>query len=105
MDARKRLCRARGRQALDGLGVSTDGQTVTGEWSMTATEFRAKCFGLIDEVAATGPEIVITKRGRAVARLVPVRASLGAWFGRGSGHHRDPRRHRRANRRGVGGGD
>ena len=37
--------------------------------------------GLIDEVAETGREIVITKRGRAVARLVPVRRRLGAPFG------------------------
>lgn len=29
---------------------------------MTATEFRAKCLGLMDEVAETGREIVITKR-------------------------------------------
>ena len=36
----------------------------------------------MDEVAETGREIVITKRGRPVARLVPLRPSLGAWFGR-----------------------
>ena len=50
--------------------------------TMTATDFRAKSLGLIDEVAETGREIVITKRGRALARLVPYRASLGPWFGR-----------------------
>ncbi len=49
---------------------------------MSATEFRAKCLALIDEVAETGREIVITKRGRALARLVPLRPSLGTWFGR-----------------------
>ena len=49
---------------------------------MTATEFRAKCLGLMDEVAETGREIVITKRGRPVARLVPVRPAPGSWFGR-----------------------
>ena len=38
---------------------------------MTATEFRAKCLGLMDEVAETGREIVITRRGKPVARLVP----------------------------------
>ena len=59
--------------ALEGLGVSTDGQTVTGEWTMSATEFRAKCLGLMDEVAETGMEIVIAKRGRPAARLVPFR--------------------------------
>ena len=45
---------------LKGLDVSTDGQTVTGEWTMTATDFRAKCLGLMDEVAETGREIVKT---------------------------------------------
>ena len=39
----------------------------------------------MDEVAETGREIVITKRGRPVARLVPVRPSLGSWFGRERG--------------------
>ena len=48
---------------------------------MSATEFRAKCLGLMDEVAETGREIVITKRGKPVARLVPVRRRLGAPFG------------------------
>ena len=62
--------------------MSTDSRSATGAWTMTATEFRAKCLGLMDEVAETGREIVITKRGRPVARLVPVRPSLGAWFGR-----------------------
>ena len=68
--------------APKGLAVSTDGQAVTGEWTMSATEFRAKCLGLMDEVAETGREIVITKQGKPVARLVPVRPSLGPWFGR-----------------------
>ncbi|MYB77777.1 MAG: type II toxin-antitoxin system Phd/YefM family antitoxin [Chloroflexi bacterium] len=39
---------------------------------MSATEFRARCYRLMDEVAETGREVVITKRGRPVARLVPV---------------------------------
>ena len=38
-----------------------------------ATEFRARCSRLIDEVAETGREIVITKRRRPVAWLVPIR--------------------------------
>jgi antitoxin (DNA-binding transcriptional repressor) of toxin-antitoxin stability system len=36
---------------------------------MTATEFRARCLGLFDWVARTGETIVITKRGKPVARL------------------------------------
>ena len=49
---------------------------------MSATEFRAKCLGLMDEVAETGREIVITKRGRPVARLRPVRPVRKSMFGR-----------------------
>ena len=45
--------------------------------TMTATEFRAKCLGLMDEVAETGREIVITKRRRPAARMVRVRRPCG----------------------------
>ena len=61
--------------------MSTEVQSATGEWTMTATEFRAKCLGLIDEVAETGREIVITKRGKPVARLVPYRRRPRSLFG------------------------
>jgi prevent-host-death family protein len=37
-----------------------------------AGEFKAKCLALLDHVAVTRQEIVVTKRGRAVARLVPI---------------------------------
>jgi prevent-host-death family protein len=53
--------------------------------SINATEFKARCLRVLDEVQATRSEVVITKRGRAVARLGPVgpaRGSLrGAWKG------------------------
>ncbi len=45
--------------------------------TLTATEFRAKCLGVVDEVAQTGREIVTTKRGRPVVRLVRVRRPCG----------------------------
>ena len=38
---------------------------------IAAAEFKAKCLALIDRVHAEGDEIIITKRGRVVARLVP----------------------------------
>lgn len=37
-----------------------------------AGEFKARCLALLDEVAASGQEIVVTKRGLAVARVVPL---------------------------------
>jgi prevent-host-death family protein len=38
---------------------------------VNATEFKAKCLSLIDHVHDSGEPVVITKRGRVVARLVP----------------------------------
>ncbi len=37
------------------------------------SEFRAKCLKLMDEVADSDEEVVITKRDRPVSRLVPCR--------------------------------
>ncbi|MGA0850262.1 MAG: type II toxin-antitoxin system Phd/YefM family antitoxin [Chthoniobacterales bacterium] len=39
--------------------------------TITATEFKAKCLSLIDEVQEKGSELIISKHGRPVARLVP----------------------------------
>lgn len=40
--------------------------------SVPAGTFKARCLALLDEVATTGRDLVVTKRGRAVARVVPV---------------------------------
>jgi prevent-host-death family protein len=37
-----------------------------------AARFKAQCLALLDDVALTGEEIVVTKRGRPVARVVPI---------------------------------
>jgi prevent-host-death family protein len=39
---------------------------------IAAGQFKAKCLGLLDEVQRQRSEIVITKRGKPVAKLVPV---------------------------------
>ncbi len=39
---------------------------------ISATQFKAKCLALLDQVAEGGGELVVTKRGRPVARVVPV---------------------------------
>ncbi len=41
--------------------------------ALAAGEFKASCGSLMGDVAATGGEIVITKPGRPVAKLVPHR--------------------------------
>ena len=38
---------------------------------ISAVEFKATCLKLIDRVAETGEPVIITKRGKVLARLVP----------------------------------
>ncbi len=38
---------------------------------ISAAQFKARCLKLMDEIARTREPIVITKRGRPVAKLVP----------------------------------
>ena len=40
--------------------------------TIAAGQFKAQCLRLLDEVAETGETIVVTKRGKAVAKLQPV---------------------------------
>ena len=53
--------------------------------TMKASEFKAKCLALMDEVAESGEEIIITKRGKPVAKLAPYEDKPASWFGRGDG--------------------
>lgn len=41
--------------------------------TIQASKFKAQCLALMDEVASTGKTIVVTKNGRPVAELRPVR--------------------------------
>jgi antitoxin (DNA-binding transcriptional repressor) of toxin-antitoxin stability system len=47
--------------------------------------FKSQCLGLLDEVEQQRKEIVITKRGRPVARLVPVNQKPPVVFGQMKG--------------------
>jgi len=40
--------------------------------NISAAEFKAKCLKLLDQVAATHQPLIITKRGKPVAKLVPI---------------------------------
>ena len=40
--------------------------------TMSAAEFKAKCLHVLDRVAESGQGVVVTKRGRPVARVVPI---------------------------------
>jgi len=50
--------------------------------TIPAGEFKQTCLRLLDEVGASGEPIVITKRGKAVAQLAPVRPERSEdWLG------------------------
>ena len=49
--------------------------------SVKASEFKAKCLKIMDEVAATGEPVVITKYGVPVAQLVPAVQKPKTLFG------------------------
>jgi prevent-host-death family protein len=53
--------------------------------SIEASDLKARCLRVLDDVEETRREVVITRRGKPVARLVPIipaRGSLrGIWKG------------------------
>ena len=40
--------------------------------NISAAQFKAKCLKLIDEIAVTREPLIITKRGKPLAKLVPI---------------------------------
>ena len=49
--------------------------------TIAASDFKARCLALLDDVAKNGHELVVTKRGRPVARVLPAeppRSLLGS---------------------------
>ncbi len=50
--------------------------------TIKTSEFKARCLKLMDEVEESGEEVVITKHGRPVSRLVPFREKPNMPFGR-----------------------
>ena len=48
---------------------------------VAATEFKANCLRLMDEVARQRQPIIITKRGKPVAKLVPMEEQAIDLFG------------------------
>ena len=49
--------------------------------TLKASEFKAKCLKLMDEVQKTGDEIVITKNGKPISKLVPYRVKAPTLLG------------------------
>ena len=65
--------------------MPTDSSKGASVRTIKASEFKARCLKLMDEVAESGEEIVITKHGRPVSKLAPYREKPKLPFGR----HRD----------------
>lgn len=49
--------------------------------TIKASEFKAKCLHLMDLVNQTNEEIIITKNGKPVSRLVPYHKQVDSLFG------------------------
>lgn len=62
--------------------MSAESETTANVRTIKASEFKARCLKLMDEVAETGEEIVITKNGKPVAKLTPYRETPEFTFGR-----------------------
>jgi prevent-host-death family protein len=48
---------------------------------MPAGQFKAKCLAVMNEVQSTGEPVVITKRGKPVVKVIPIREKPEAIFG------------------------
>lgn len=55
--------------------------TPNGPNTVKASDFKAQCLKLLDEVAESGEEIVITKNGQPKVKLVAYREKPKSWFG------------------------
>ena len=55
------------------------------EATLNISEFKARCLRLLDEVADQGIHLIITKRGRPIARVAPIsvpsKSLRGSWKG------------------------
>jgi prevent-host-death family protein len=49
---------------------------------MPAGEFKSRCLAIMDSVQKTKESVLITKRGRPVAKLVPAEETSRAFLGR-----------------------
>jgi prevent-host-death family protein len=49
--------------------------------TIKASEFKAKCLKLMDEVAQSGEPLVVTKNGKPIAQLSPIGPNRGSIWG------------------------
>jgi prevent-host-death family protein len=49
--------------------------------TIKASEFKAKCLAIIEEIANTGEPLVVTKRGKPLVRVIPDQPKAKNAFG------------------------
>ncbi len=49
--------------------------------TMKASEFKARCLKLMDDIQESGEEVIITKNGKPVSKLVAYRVKAATLFG------------------------
>lgn len=49
--------------------------------TMKASEFKARCLEVMDTVARTGDPVILTKRGKPVAKICPITPSRSSIYG------------------------
>ena len=69
--------------------MGTDGGGAAEPRTIKASEFKANCFKLMDEVAESGEEIVITKNGRPVSRADAIQGEIEELVRGRPGHNPD----------------
>lgn len=48
---------------------------------MRASVFKARCLNVMDDVQATGEPVIVTKRGKAVVKVIPAEPEKSDIFG------------------------
>jgi prevent-host-death family protein len=48
---------------------------------MRASVFKARCLAVMDDVQATGEPVIVTKRGRPVVKVIPIKPEKDDIFG------------------------
>ena len=48
---------------------------------MRASAFKARCLAVMDDIQATGEPVIVTKRGKPVVKIVPIKPEKDDIFG------------------------
>lgn len=48
---------------------------------MRASVFKARCLAVMDDIQATGEPVIVTKRGKPVVKVIPIKPEKDNLFG------------------------